>query len=393
MVYEPAEDSALLAKAVKKYAKGKVLDVGTGSGYLAGFSVMLPDVESVLGVDLDPQAVAYSKKHVKGPNVSFIKSDLFSNVSGKFDTIIFNPPYLPRDKEFHDIALHGGRHGYETICKFISQVGDYLNVNGKILLLFSSLSKKSKVLESLDQNMYEYKEFDNTHVFFEDLFVYVIKKRKIRRDVERKGVLNLRYFDHGKRGVIFTGKYKGKKVAIKIRRDSSTAIDRIANEAKWLAHLKNTSMCPLLIFSSDNFLCYEFVEGVFLPEFLMGANKADSLFVLGKILGYCRALDMLGVNKEEMTRPIKHVLIKEIASKWKVKGGKEFKVTMLDFERCRFTAKPSNVTQFVQYLTKADTKKLLKGSVTVSVKILDKARDYKRKMDDVHFKEVLNCLK
>ena len=35
MIYEPAEDSHLLAEAVKKFAHGRVLDMGTGSGIQA----------------------------------------------------------------------------------------------------------------------------------------------------------------------------------------------------------------------------------------------------------------------------------------------------------------------------------------------------------------------
>ena len=90
-MYEPREDSFLIEKYVKKLVSGNVLDVGTGGGILA----LAAKVKgcNVLAVDIDKESVEYCKK--KGIN-SFV-SDLFENVSGKFDWIVFNPPYLPED--------------------------------------------------------------------------------------------------------------------------------------------------------------------------------------------------------------------------------------------------------------------------------------------------------
>ena len=56
MIYEPAEDSFLLQKYVKKYAKGKVLDMGTGSG------IQAEAAKDVLAVDVNPECVEYVKK-------------------------------------------------------------------------------------------------------------------------------------------------------------------------------------------------------------------------------------------------------------------------------------------------------------------------------------------
>jgi len=393
MVYEPREDSALLARAVKKYARGHVLDMGTGTGFLAQVAASKNTVSSVLGVDIDERAVAFCKRTIKDKKIKFKESDLFSKITGTFDTIIFNPPYLPRDKEFHDIALHGGKRGYETICTFLENAGDYLTPQGTILLLFSSLSKQEKVLECLGQNLFEYKEFTSQRVFFEDLFVHVIKKKELRRQLEKKGVTSIRYLDHGKRGVVYTGKYKQKKVAMKTKRESSEAFGRLRNEAKWLDHLRDTGMCPQLLFSDEHYIVYEYVEGTFLPEFLMGANKSEAREVLIQLIGYCRHLDKLGINKEEMTRPIKHVLINEKPTKWRLSRKKRFNVVMIDFERTRFTSKPHNVTQFVQFLNKDATKKWLRGSVQISSKILDAAQVYKKDQTDENFKKILECIR
>ena len=59
--------------------------------------------------------------------------------------------------------------------------------------------------------------------------------------------------------------------------------------------------------------------------------------VLRDILRQCRVLDTMHVTKEEMHRPLKHVIV-----------GK--KVVLLDFERARYDEFPKNVTQFCQFL-------------------------------------------
>jgi len=169
MIYEPREDSFLLQKYVEKYSKGKVLDVGTGSGIQA--LTAMKKTKDVLAVDVDEYTVLYAKN--KGLNA--IQSDLFQNIEGKFDLIIFNPPYLPKeineDKEVSRL-VSGGREGKEFIEKFFSKVKDYLSVNGKILIVFSSLS--GDVLSIMEQNGFRYKKLEEQSYFFEKLFVYLV---------------------------------------------------------------------------------------------------------------------------------------------------------------------------------------------------------------------------
>ena len=62
MIYEPKEDSFLLEKAVKKYAKSKsILDMGSGSGVQAK-AALKSGALSVLAVDIDKKAVDGLKK-------------------------------------------------------------------------------------------------------------------------------------------------------------------------------------------------------------------------------------------------------------------------------------------------------------------------------------------
>ncbi|MBW2978746.1 methyltransferase, partial [Candidatus Woesearchaeota archaeon] len=103
----PREDSHLLEKEVLEHAKGEVLDMGTGSGIQAEAAASLKKVKKVLAVDKSRHALNYCKEHLKSRKIKLLKSDLFLKVPKKnFDTIIFNPPYLPTDK-VNDIALDG----------------------------------------------------------------------------------------------------------------------------------------------------------------------------------------------------------------------------------------------------------------------------------------------
>lgn len=89
---------------------------------------------------------------------------------------MFNPPYLPSDPNYPDISLDGGKQGYEIIEKFLYQAKKFLRPKGKIVLLFSSLSKKGKIDKILENSGYRYKKIDQEKIDFEDLYIYEIWK-------------------------------------------------------------------------------------------------------------------------------------------------------------------------------------------------------------------------
>ena len=168
MIYEPKEDSFLLLKHIKSNItpKGKVLDMGTGSGILAKEAMKF--TSKVTAADID------DKIQKNFPKINFIHSDLFSNIkdNDRFNIILFNPPYLP-SKGIRHIDLDGGRNGTEIMERFLKNAREHLEQNGKILLLCSSLNKNIEQL--FKRYNYNFKKIDEDSLFFEKLFVYELK--------------------------------------------------------------------------------------------------------------------------------------------------------------------------------------------------------------------------
>ena len=147
-LYEPAEDSYLLAEAVKKHASCRVLDMGTGSGIQALTALKSSKVTTVAAADINKECSKNLNKKIK-----FIHSNLFTRIpKQKFDTIIFNPPYLPQDKGISDITLYGGKKGHELSEEFLNTCNNHLSNKGIILLLFSNLTGKDKIDDAVENN-------------------------------------------------------------------------------------------------------------------------------------------------------------------------------------------------------------------------------------------------
>ncbi|WP_336025133.1 HemK2/MTQ2 family protein methyltransferase [Halobellus salinisoli] len=156
-VYQPAEDSRLLAAAVEAVGRGRLLEVGTGSGWVAARAADVETVTSVVASDVNPHAcLAARERALSGEageaRFDVVRADLLSPfVDGAFDTVAFNPPYLPTDPErewddWMERALSGGESGRELIEPFLETVGRALAPNGVALLLVSSLTGYEEVL-------------------------------------------------------------------------------------------------------------------------------------------------------------------------------------------------------------------------------------------------------
>ena len=142
-VYGPAEDSALLAAAVESDIETAelVLDVGTGSGYV-GQRLTEATGARVIGTDINPLACQRARTNGVEPVLGDLTSPFRTD---SFDTIVFNPPYLPTVddielNEWFETAVTGGESGRVVINRYLADVGRVLAVNGRAYLLISSLT-------------------------------------------------------------------------------------------------------------------------------------------------------------------------------------------------------------------------------------------------------------
>lgn len=390
-IYEPAEDSFLLQKYVKRYASGQVLDMGTGTGIQALTASQKKNVKSVLGTDLNPSAVSYCQKYVqpKSRKLSFFQSNLFSSISSSFrkpffDTITFNPPYLPEDRrepKESSLATTGGKKGYEILDRFFADASVFLKPKGIILLLFSSLTRKNQVERIIKENLFEFKELERIKIPFEELYVYLVKKTDLLKRLENKKIHSLQYFAQGKRSQVYLGHYKNKKIIIKARKHSApNNITR--KEADYLRLLNRKGIGPKLFFAEKDFLAEEFIEGKRITEFIAEEkSKSKIKTILLAALQQSFLLDQLHLVKEEMHRPHKHLLVSYP------------KLTMIDFERTHSAKKPHNVTQFIQYILCSRNLLAKKGFRIDSTKLISSAKAYKLQPNKQNFKTLIKELK
>jgi len=142
-VYRPAEDSLLLLTYARRRVHGSVLDMGTGSGFLAVEIASEPLVDEVVAVDVDPEAVKEAVRRAERAGVAdridFVVSDLFRGLEGRrFNWILFNPPYLPSEGAADEASWAGGKVGKEAIMRFLLEARSHLGPDGAILLVYSS---------------------------------------------------------------------------------------------------------------------------------------------------------------------------------------------------------------------------------------------------------------
>lgn len=173
MIYEPAEDSELLARHIPTYVKNKsFLDMGAGSG-IQSEAALKAGAKKVLAADINLEAISYMRKK----NIPALRSNLFSNIKGTFDVIAFNPPYLPEDeREDKESAriTSGGKRGDELLIKFLKQAAGYLKKKGVLLVVVSSLTPRERLLKTLNKNNLAHKVLETCKLFMERLEVWLI---------------------------------------------------------------------------------------------------------------------------------------------------------------------------------------------------------------------------
>jgi len=179
LVYEPAEDSFLLAEAALKEAKPeiRILEIGTGSGFVS--AVLLANLKDInlIATEINPHAALCAKRN----GVQVIRTDLFGGIKSevpetRFDLILFNPPYLPTCEEekvegWLNYAFDGGVSGRVTLERFLNEVRAYLKPGGRILVLISSLTGLEEVTEKMNSLGFRVEISGRKKISFEELIV------------------------------------------------------------------------------------------------------------------------------------------------------------------------------------------------------------------------------
>lgn len=163
-----------------------VLDLCTGSGCLAILAAhAFPDAV-VDAVDISPDALEVTQRNVADygleDRINIIKSDLFSNLTGKqYDVIISNPPYvdapsmttLPAEYRHEpQLALGSGADGLDATRQILKHVADYLNPNG---LLVVEIGHNRPALEAVYPNL----PFIWLEVSAGDEFVFMLRREDL----------------------------------------------------------------------------------------------------------------------------------------------------------------------------------------------------------------------
>lgn len=167
-MYKPNLDSFLLIDSLKNYYGHLALEIGTGSGIVSEF--LSKYFKNVVSTDIDLKSLLYSKTNTNS-KITLICCDATTAISGKFDLIVSNPPYLPND-QFYDRDIHGGITGIEKTIHFIESGLKNLNNHGYIILVVSSLSAIMKLDNFLCKKKLHKKIINKKELFSETLYVY-----------------------------------------------------------------------------------------------------------------------------------------------------------------------------------------------------------------------------
>ena len=156
------ETELLVEKIISGEGKGSVLDMCAGSGCI-GLALRKAGFAEVDLGDISNKALKMCKKNARlnNLNVGIIKSDMFKNISRKYDIIVSNPPYIKSDDISHldvevkkydpIIALDGGDDGLKFYKIIAENAYNYLNENG-VLYLEIGQNQEDDIVKLLQKN-------------------------------------------------------------------------------------------------------------------------------------------------------------------------------------------------------------------------------------------------
>lgn len=142
----PRQDTETLVEEVMRglHDGFHILDLCTGSGCILLSLLRYSNHCAGTGSDVSEAALKVAEENARalGQKAEFVRSDLFENISGEYEVIVCNPPYIPtgeipglmEEVREHDprSALDGGKDGLCFYKKIIAQAGGYLTPGGRL---------------------------------------------------------------------------------------------------------------------------------------------------------------------------------------------------------------------------------------------------------------------
>jgi release factor glutamine methyltransferase len=153
-VLVPRPETEILVEEILKVCRGErrdnpsILEIGTGSGAISVALASELKNAQIVAIDSSPEAVAVASRNAENNGVlnsiSFLVGDLFERVSGKFDIIVSNPPYISQEEYDRlplevrgfepESALLAGTEGTEFHGEIIRRGAIYLKKEGWLFM-------------------------------------------------------------------------------------------------------------------------------------------------------------------------------------------------------------------------------------------------------------------
>jgi len=160
----PRPETELMVEHILNHegTEKSVLDMCCGSGCI-GIALKHAGMEEVILADISKKAIKSALKNavINNAKVTIIRSNLFSNILGKYDIIVCNPPYIKSEdikslshevRKFDPIiSLDGGEDGLRFYKEIAKNAHKYL-MDGGVLYLEIGLGQEDDVVKLLEAN-------------------------------------------------------------------------------------------------------------------------------------------------------------------------------------------------------------------------------------------------
>jgi len=187
----------------------------------------------------------------------------------------------------------------------------------------------------------------------------------------KKQLKNIEIIGKGWRGTVYKASWEDFTISIKAP-NTKEHINAIKKEGEILEIVNQYNIGGKLIIKGDNFIAYKYIDGIHFEDYINKKNYKQLTF---QLFEQARVLDIIGINKDEMQRPLKNALV-----------NKEGKLVLIDFERANFSKKPTNITQLLQFVMKYPYFSIEKE------KLIELGKEYKKFPTNKNYEKILKTV-